>query len=35
MVEGGDEQPVLALFGDDGSCHASDEVERVIPAGRL
>ena len=35
MVEGGDEEAVLALLVDDGGRDARDEVERVVPAGRL
>ena len=35
MVEGGDEQPVLALLVDDRDGDAGDEVERVLPARRL
>ena len=35
MVENGDEEPVLALFFDDRGSNARDQVERVIPRGRL
>ena len=35
MVEDGDEEPVLALVLDDGRRDAGDEVERVVPRGRL
>ena len=35
MVEDGDEEPVLALVLDDRRGDAGDEVERVIPRGRL
>ena len=35
VVEGGDEQPVLALLVDHRDGDARDEVERVVPARRL
>ena len=35
MVEDGDEQPVLALVLDDRRRDAGDEVERIVPGGRL
>ena len=35
VVEGGDEQPVLALLGDHRGGDAGDEVEGVVPARRL
>ena len=35
MVEHGDEQPVLALILDDRRGDAGDEVERILPRGRL
>ena len=35
MIEGGDEQPVLAHVIDDRDGHARDQIERIGPAGRL
>ena len=35
MVEGGDEQTVLAHVVDDGDRDTRDEIQRIIPAGRL
>ena len=35
MIEGGDEQAILALIVDDRGGDARDEIERVVPAGRL
>ena len=35
VVEHGDEQPVLALLLDDRRGDARDEVERIVPGGRL
>ena len=35
VIEGGDEQAVLALLVDHRGGHARDEVERVVPARRL
>ena len=35
VIEGGDEQAVLAHVIDDRDGHARDQIERIVPAGRL